>query len=85
MRERLNARIDAELARKIEVLRRRLGASTTDVVRRSIEHLYRSEVEGGPSAAAIVEQSGLIGCADGPADLSTHYKRDLARTLRSKT
>jgi hypothetical protein len=84
MGARLNARIDDELARKLTALRRRLGISTTEVVRRSIEQLYREAFAEGESPAAVMEASGLIGCASGPADLSTRYKSELAESLRSK-
>lgn len=84
MGDRLNARIDDELARKLTALRRRLGISTTEIVRRSIEQMYREAFADGGSPAVIIEASGLIGCASGPADLSTRYKSELAKTLRSK-
>jgi predicted transcriptional regulator len=82
--ERLNARIDDELARKLETLRRRLGMSTTDIVRRSIEHFYEVSVRSEASPAAIIEASGLVGCAEGAEDLSTRYKDELASTLAGK-
>jgi hypothetical protein len=84
MGDRLNARIDDELARKLTALRRRLGISTTEIVRRSIEQMYRDAFAESGSPAAIIEASGLIGCASGPADLSTRYKSELAQSLRSK-
>lgn len=84
MSDRLNARIDDELARKLTALRRRLGISTTEIVRRSIEQMYRVAFADGGAPAAIMEASGLIGCASGPADLSTRYKSELAQSLRSK-
>lgn len=84
MSERLNARIDDALARKLATLRRRLGISTTEIVRRSIEHYYRVTFASGGSPASIIEASGLVGCATGPADLSTRYKEELTRSLDSK-
>ncbi len=84
MKARLNARIDDELARKIEVLRRRLDVTTTEVVRRSVERFYQLTVEEAGGAAAIIERSGLIGCAEGPADLSARYKDELSSSLEAK-
>jgi hypothetical protein len=34
---------------------------------------------------AILKNAGFIGCADGPADLSTSYKAELVQSLRRKT
>ena len=83
MSERLNARIDDELARKLATLKRVLGISTTEVVKRSIEHYYRVAVTA--SAAERLGASGLIGCARGPKDLSVNYKDELAKALAKKT
>lgn len=85
MSERLNARIDEELARKLAALRRRLKLSTTEVLRRSIEHYYQAAFPPGGTPAEIIEASGLVGSATGPADLSSRYKELLARSLSSKT
>ncbi len=85
MSERLNARIDDELARKLATLRRVLRMSTTEVVKRSIEHYYQVAVTSGASVAELVGASGLVGCARGPRDLSINYKDELARALAKKT
>ena len=84
MSERLNARIDEALARKLIALQRRLGLTTTEIVRRSIEQMYEQAFAERESPAAAIAAAGLIGCASGPADLSTRYKGELARSLRSK-
>ena len=85
MGERLNARIDDELARKLATLRRVLGVSTTEIVRRSIEHYYRVAISSGKSAAEILGASGFIGGDSGPSDLSLNYKEELSRALAKKT
>lgn len=84
MGERLNARIDDELARKLATLRRVLRLSTTEIIRRSIEHYYSHAVSSGSSAADLLTASGLVGCASGPKDLSVNYKRELAKALAKK-
>lgn len=85
MGERLNARIDDGLARKLATLRRVLGVSTTEIVRRSIEHYYRVTISSGRSAAEILGASGFIGGDSGPSDLSLNYKDELTRALAKKT
>jgi predicted DNA-binding protein len=40
--------------------------------------------EGAGSAERILAESGFIGAADGPADLSSTYEAELARSLEKK-
>ncbi len=80
MATRLNARIDEGLARKVEALRRATKQTTTEVVRVAIERYYEQVgTEARPYDA--LARGGFIGCADGPADLSVTYKRELTRSL----
>jgi hypothetical protein len=82
MSTRLNARIDAELARKVALLRAKTKQSTTDVVRAALE-CYYEQVTKVPTADAL-RSSGFVGCADGPSDLSSDYKRHLIDSLSRK-
>jgi predicted DNA-binding protein len=82
MTERLNARIDAELARKVRYLRQRTGQSTTEVVRRSIE-AYFEDVRALARPADLLHE--FVGCAKGRRDLSTRYKDLLTQSLSKKT
>ncbi len=79
MTERLNARIDGELARKVKYLRERTGRSTTEIVKASIEAYYQA-------LSAEPEQllSDFIACGRGPKDLSATYKSSLAASLEKK-
>jgi Ribbon-helix-helix protein, copG family len=81
MTVRINARLDADLARKVRALRDRTGQSTTEIVKTSLESYYRSIVRGVNPAALLSE---LIGCSSGPPDLSTTYKRRLTESLVRK-
>jgi hypothetical protein len=71
MTVRLNARVPAELARKVKYLRARTAASTTEVIIASLEAYY-AQVAREESPARLLED--LIGCAEGPGDLSSNYK-----------
>ena len=82
---RINARLPAEVARKVAFLEKRTQKTTTQVVIDSIELYYESLKEGSATAVDLLEQSGFIGCAAGPADLSSTYKAKLARSLSNKT
>jgi predicted DNA-binding protein len=82
---RINARLPAEVARKIAYLEERTKKSTTEVVIESIELYYEALKDGPGTAVDLLEQAGFIGCAEGPADLSSTYKAMLARSLSNKT
>jgi hypothetical protein len=83
MAGRLNARIDARLAKKVATLRRVTGQTTTDVVRVALER-YHDSIERETRPYELLLEGGLIGCAEGPVDLSVTYKDDLARSLDQK-
>jgi hypothetical protein len=81
MTARLNARVPDEVARKVKYLRTRLTRSTTDVVIASIEALY-AQVAKQEEPARLLED--LVGCAEGPGDLSSTYKSLYADSLATK-
>lgn len=81
---RINARLDPDLEAKVEALRRRTGQSVTEIVRESLER-YHASIIGGPERPfAIFQSSGLVACGSAPPDLSSSYKRELARSLAKK-
>lgn len=85
MTTRLNARIDEELAEKIEILRRRTNMGITDIVRASIELYYeRFREQQRSDARRIFEAAGFIGCAEAEPDLSASYKARLSESLSDK-
>lgn len=81
MTVRINARLDAELARKVQALCRRTGRSTTEIVKESLESYYQTVTRGSPAAAL----ASLVGCAAGPPDLSETYKDQLTHSLARKS
>jgi hypothetical protein len=81
MTERINARLDEDLAHKLDYLRKRTGATTSEVLRASLEAYY-DQVTGSDEPAKLL--SAFIGCAEGPRNLSTTYKQDFARSLGAK-
>jgi hypothetical protein len=82
---RINARLDAEVAEKLEALRRRTGRSTTEIICVALERLYESEIRGPTDAASILRKTGFIGSGTGSEDLSTDYKSILSKSLGQKT
>jgi predicted transcriptional regulator len=85
MTHRLNARIDDELAAKLEHIRRRTNQSITEVVRASIELYYERFRENSARTAQILRETGFTGCGEGDEDLSTTYKQHLSEALSNKT
>lgn len=81
MTRRINARLDPELARKVDVLRRRTGQSTTDIIKASLESYYVAVTKEEKPAAGLAE---LVGCAAGPKTLSMSYKEELTKSWHGK-
>ncbi len=78
---RLNARIPEGQYRDVEDLARRTGQTVSDVVREALAR-YLTEHADRPHAARALED--LIGCAEGPEDLSDRYKDALTESLARK-
>lgn len=82
---RLNARIDQQLAEKIEKIRAATHMSVTEIVRASIELYYeRFEAEHPGRARRALERSGFVGCTSGDPSLSTRYKEALTDSWSEK-
>jgi predicted DNA-binding protein len=81
MSERLNARLDAELARKLRYLQCVTGKTATQVVKDSLEAHYE-RVARGRGAAELL--AGFVGVADGSEELSSNYKQLLSDSLDEK-
>ena len=81
---RINARLDSDLARKVEAVQTRTKKSLTEIVHESLERYCDDELRRDRDAFRILESTGFVGCADGPADLSTNYKQELTRSLQRK-
>jgi hypothetical protein len=80
---RINARLGAELSRKLAAVQRRTKQPLTDIVTASLELYCDKALATGGSFAALCD-AGFVGCADGPRDLSENYKEELTRGFGSK-
>lgn len=81
---RLNARLDPGLQRQLDYIKRRTGQNTSTVVKKSIE-LYYQSLRSAASARETLRETGFVGCAEGPSDLSARYKQEYARLLAGKS
>jgi Ribbon-helix-helix protein, copG family len=81
---RVNARIEPPLAKKLAYLKAKHGETTSAILKRALEAYYEKEVGASASPLELLEQAGFVGCASGPTDLSTTYKRTLTKSLGAK-
>jgi hypothetical protein len=82
VRSRIHARLNPSLARRVETIRRRTGKSVSEIVKESLERYCESSAADASSPYA--DLGDLIGCAEGPDDLSQTYKDELRRSLEQK-
>lgn len=86
MSSRLNARVDDELARKVEALSRATGKSASSIIKAALEaYIESARVREEVHPRRALERAGLIGCANGEPDLSRSYKQVLVDSVRAKT
>lgn len=82
---RVNARLDADRAAKLEQLKRRTGESVSDLVKRGIDLVYEKEVGGeAESPLAGFYRAGFVGMFEGPGDLSERVKEEFTLALEEK-
>ena len=81
---RINARLDEALARKVGLVQKRPRRSLSQVVQESLTRYCDEELSEGGEPLSILKSAGFVGCADGPEDLSSGYKKDLTRSLGRK-
>jgi hypothetical protein len=81
---RINARLDEERSRKLDYLMHVTGSGVSEILRRAIDVYYHRVRERDDKSAALLTKSGLIGCAEGPEDLSENYKEELLDELKEK-
>lgn len=84
MSTRINARIDDELSRQLEELRRRSGQTLTEIIEAALRAWTRDQLGARPSAAEVFASTGFIGSAEGPRDLARNAKQLLAESLEKK-
>lgn len=81
---RINARLDRDVAKKLEDLMRAEGRSVTDIIRAAIAHYHEARYGASAEPAVALKRSGFIGCGEGEPNLSRDYKRVLSKSLARK-
>lgn len=82
MTNRINARLDPGLARKLDALCKRTGQSASDVLKASLESYYVSVTRDGRPADLLAD---FVGCATGARGLSEDYKGELTKSWQRKS
>ena len=78
---RINARLDDERAERLRQLQALTRLSTSEIVKRAIDLMYRQQAGRSRDKLDALLSSDFVGCAEGPADLASQYKRYLMRDL----
>jgi hypothetical protein len=82
---RVNARLDSAGAEKLYAIMERTGKSVTEVLKAALEAYFAGlEAQRRPGAQELALRVGLVGCGDGPEDLSSRYKNYLSESLAGK-
>ncbi|MBT3221420.1 MAG: CopG family transcriptional regulator [Proteobacteria bacterium] len=81
MGRRINARIDEDLAHKLDQLVDVTKQKVTEVVKAALEMYYQAVVDKELSSAELLRSSGFIGCGEDSPDLSENYKDELSESL----
>ncbi len=84
MSTRINARIDDELSRRVDELRRRTGQTVTEVIEAALQAWTRDQTAERPSAAEVFASTGFVGSGKGPRDLARNAKKHLSESLARK-
>ena len=72
---RVSVRLNPSVARKLLYLKAKHGTTTSAMLKQAIEAYYVKEAGTSSTPLSLLEQTGFIGCAPGPTNLSTNYKR----------
>lgn len=83
----ITARLDQNLSQEIEFLKISLKlGNTTSVLTQAIHFLYTTtkEKQSKKSSLELFKESSLLGCIEGPSDLSTTYKDKILDMVQEK-
>lgn len=82
---RVNARLDPASAAKLDAIMERTGRSVTEVLKTAIDAYFAQlEAQRHPRAQELALRVGLVGCGEGPEDLSSRHKTYFSESLTGK-
>ena len=80
---RINARLDPQTQSQLQYIIDHTESNISQAIKQAIHH-YFTLLSEHRHAAKIMEASGFVGCAEGPKQLSTTYKKQLTDSLGVK-
>ena len=84
MSTRINARLDPELAAKVEEIRRQTGMTITEIVEAALVAWTAQGTASKAGPARAFAAAGFIGSGSGPRHLARNAKKALGQSLKSK-
>lgn len=85
MATRINARIDQELADKLEQIQRITGKSTSAILKAALDRYYERVQQDQVSPGEALRKLGFVASGKGTRELSSNYKKILTESLAKKT
>lgn len=85
MPTRINARLDDELAARVNELRLRTGLTLTQIVEAALTAWTAGQTRTEPGPASAFAAAGFIGSGRGDPGLARKAKAVLTRSLKGKT
>ncbi len=82
----VSARLDEKTVWELEFLKSWMGdKKTTEILTEAIHHLYATQNQKKPmNALDFLKEIGFIGAAEGDADDSLQYKKQISKRIRKK-
>lgn len=81
---RISARLDEGHSAKLEYLKRTTHLGVSEIVKRGIDLVYEDVQKEARDPFTVLTETGFIGSAEGPSDLSHRYKDELQELLATK-
>lgn len=85
MSTRINARIDPQLSRQLDELRKLTGQTLTEIIEAALTAWTRKKLGKHRSPETVFTSYGFIGSGVGPRDLARNAKSHLLDSLKGKT
>lgn len=72
---RISARITLSASDKLKRIIEATNSNMSETIEKAIDLYFAEAVKRSPGSWKQLEKMGFIGCGEGPADLSTNYKK----------
>jgi hypothetical protein len=80
----ITIQLDSKHAAQLAYIQQRSHLDPATLVNQTIEQEYAKLQSSSPTPLQIFEEAGLIGCLEGPPNLSTNYKSVISDYIAEK-